>query len=152
MASVSISHFILFIASLVVAAGVAGTLTTGVDRLGSAIDDESDSVTEAIRTDVEVISDSGSPVYDLDGDGNVTLYVKNTGTRNLPVDGTGLDVLVNGEYAPEVSVSTTATGHEKWNTGDVVEVEIAGFDLADGEDHRVKLIVGGDEEVFVFRT
>lgn len=148
MASVSISHLILFIASLIVAAGVAGTLTTGVDRVGSAIDDESLDVSNQVRTDVEVISDAGSTVYDRNGEGNVTLYVKNTGTRNLPPDGTGLDVLVDGRYATETSI-TPLDG--AWDTGDVVQLDIAQPELGTG-DHRVKLIIGGDEEVFVFRT
>ena len=53
---------ILFIASLIVAAGVAGTFTTGVDRLNGALSDESLDVSQQVRTDIEVISDAGSPV------------------------------------------------------------------------------------------
>ncbi|MFC4360161.1 flagellar protein G [Halobium salinum] len=147
MASVSVSHLILFIASLIVAGSVAGTLMTGVDRLGSAIEDESLDVSKQVRTDIEVISDSGSAVYDTNNEGNITLYVKNTGSRNLPPDGTGLDVLVDGQYATDTSL-TLLDGD--WDTGDVVELQIS-TTLSPG-DHRVKLIMGGDEEVFHFRT
>lgn len=147
MASVSISHLILFIASLIVAAGVAGTLTAGVDRVGAAIDDESLDVSQQLRTDIEVISDSGSSVHS-NATGNVTLYVKNTGSLNLPPDGTGLDVLVDGSYV----VDTTVTPLDgSWNTGDVIVLEANVGSLAPG-DHRAKLVIGGDEEVFTFRT
>jgi len=56
MASVSASHLIIFIASLVIAAGVVGTLTTGVDRVSSAIDDRSLDVTQQVRMDMACTS------------------------------------------------------------------------------------------------
>lgn len=147
MASVSISHLILFIASIIVAASVAGTMTAGVDRLDDAISAESLDVSREVRTDVEVISDPGSPVYNVSGNENVTLLVKNTGSRNLPTDAIVVDVLVDGTYRTDVWVEPIGG---TWNTGDVVRLHVDA-PLASG-DHRVKLIVGGDEEVFRFRT
>lgn len=141
---------ILFIASLIVAASVAGTMTSGVDRLNGALSDESLDVTEQVRTDIEVISDAGSPVYDQSGNQNVTLLVKNTGSRNLPPDGTGLDVLVDGQYQTSTWVEPLETDG-RWDTNDVVQVHIDAGPLSAG-DHRVKLILSGDEEVFVFNT
>ncbi|EJN60294.1 flagellin [Halogranum rubrum] len=148
MASVSVSHMILFIASLIVAASVAGTMTSGVDRLNGALNDESFDVSEQVRTDIEIISDAGSPVYDRAGNENITLLVKNTGTRNLPPDGVGLDVLVDGQYQTVVQIEPLESDG-RWDTNDVVQVHIDAGTLSSG-DHRVKLILSGDEEVFVF--
>jgi flagellar protein FlaG len=148
MASVSASHLILFIASLVIAAGVAGTFTQGISRLSQGIDDQSLEVAEEVRTDVEVISDAGSPVYD-DANGTVTLLVKNTGTSEIPADGRFVDVLLDGQYRTNVTI--TVVDGTAWRPSNVVRLVIGGADLSAG-DHRAKLIVNGDEEVFAFRV
>ena len=150
MASVSITHLILFIASLLVAASVAGVLTDEVGRLSEAINDQGLDASQEVRTDIEIISDSGSPtaIYDSSSQ-NMTLYVKNTGSQQLDARADGIDVLVDGEYQPNVNV--TVLDAEVWDTNDVARVRVYRPDgLANG-DHRVKVIVNGDEEVFQFR-
>lgn len=148
MASVSASHLILFIASLVIAAGVAGTFTQGISRLSQGIDDQSLEVSEEVRTDIEVISDPGSPVYN-NSSKTVTLLVKNTGTAEIPADSQFIEILVNGRYRTNVTV-TVVDGTE-WRPNNVVRLDVGGVDLSAG-DHRAKIIVNGDEEVFAFRT
>ena len=148
MASVSASHLILFIASLVIAAGVAGTFTQGISRLSQGIDDQSLEVSEEVRTDIEVISDAGSPVYN-NSSKTVTLLVKNTGTAEIPADSQFIEILVDGRYRTNVTV-TVVDGTE-WRPSNVVRLDIGGVDLSAG-DHRAKVIVNGDEEVFAFRT
>lgn len=150
MASVSTSHLIIFIASMLVAVSVAGTLTDTVGDVSSAIDDRSLDVSKDIRTEMEVISDPGSPVYNRDGQGNVTLLLKNTGSRDLPADADVVDVILDGRYRTAVTVTPIA-GTAQWRRGDVVRVTIAAPDLPAG-DHRASLVVGDDEEVFSFRT
>lgn len=150
MASVSASHLILFIASMVVAASVAGVFTDTVGRLSQAISDQGLDVSENVRTDVEVISDSGSSaVYNSSGNDNITLHVKNTGSETLPAELNTVDVFVDGHYESDVTLTLLADG-DRWRPGDVVVLEIS-ESLSNG-DHRVKLIVNADEEVFEFRT
>jgi flagellar protein FlaG len=148
MASVSTSHLILFIASMIVAAGVAGTFTNTVSDVSAAIDDQSVDVATDVRTDVEIITDPGSQVYD-NATGNVTIHVKNTGATDLTADASFVDVLVDGEYRTAVTV--TVLDGDAWAEHNVAKVEISVGDLAPG-DHRVKLVVNDDEEVFRFRT
>ncbi|MFB6105673.1 MAG: flagellar protein G [Halobacteriaceae archaeon] len=149
MASVPTSHLIIFIASLLVATSVAGTLTHTVDDISSAISAQSLDKSAEIHTDVEVISDAGSTVYDRNGNGNVTLLVKNTGTRRLRADSAAVDVLLDGQYRTVVSVSPV--GSPTWDEGDVAYVNVSAPTLPAG-DHRLKLVVNGDSEVFTFRT
>ena len=79
MSGVSASHLVIFIASIVVAAGVAGTLVTQVDRVSTSIVSQNEDVEERIDTDIRIISDTGSDaIYDNDNNGTLTLYVKNT--------------------------------------------------------------------------
>ena len=149
MASVSSSHLILFIASLIVAASVAGTFTQGVQRLSSALGDRSVDVSGDIRTDVRIISDSGSSaIYDDSGDGMITVLVKNTGSRTLDASSDQIEVLVDGRYQTDVTVSVV--DGSAWAGGNVAKVEIT-QSLGSG-DHRVKIIVNGDSDVLRFRN
>ncbi|MFC4448366.1 flagellar protein G [Halorussus aquaticus] len=152
MASVSTSHLILFIASLLIAASVAGTFTQGVQRLSSALGDRSVDVSSDIRSDITLISDPGSgAVYDASGDGNVTVLAKNTGSRDLEASSDQIEVLVNGRYQTDVSVAVV--DGSAWTVGNVVRITIRlGQPLETDSDHRVKIIVNGDEEVLQFRT
>lgn len=152
MASVSVSHMILFIASMLVAASVAGVLTDTVGELSSAIDDQGVQVSQEVRTDIEVISDSGSgEVWNGTGDGNITLHVKNTGSETLPSDGEGINVFVDGQFQTQVGVTLLGDA-SSWRPGDVVELEISADGVSDGDDVRVKVIVNGDDELFRFRA
>jgi len=148
VASVSSSHLILFIASLLIAASVAGTFTQGVQRLSSALGDRSLDVAQDVRTDVEIISDSGSDAIYDDSTDTVTVLVKNTGSLDLPADSDQIEVLVDGRY--QVDVTVTVLDGEAWRVGNVVELEIS--ETLDAGDHRVTVIVNNDEEVLEFRT
>lgn len=151
MASVSVSHAIIFIASIVVAASVAGVLTSEVDRVSQAIDAHGGDLSDSIRTDIEIINDAGSSNCCFDSDtNNITLYVKNTGSRTIPTDPDLLDVFVNGTYTGDTAVSVVEGSD--WQPQAVVELEIHVPGGLSSGDHRVKVIVKGDEEVFEFRT
>lgn len=144
MAEVSTPSLILFIASIVVAAGVAGVLVDTVSGISSALDDRGADMSKEIRTDVEIISDPQSGVYD--GSGTITLYVKNTGSRTLPADAAVIDAIVDGQY--DADVTTTVVDGDEWHPHGVLEVTIS--ETLSSGDHRVKLVVDGDEEVFRF--
>lgn len=154
MSGVSVSHLVLFIASLVVAAGVAGTLVTEVDRVSQSVSHHGDEVSETIETDIEVISDTGSnAIYNSSGNQNVSVLVKNTGSRNLAADSRVVDVLVDGVFIPPDNITierADASGERSWERGSVVKIEI---DRAlDPGDHRVAVRVNGNEAVLQFRV
>jgi flagellar protein FlaG len=150
MASVSSSTLIIFIASILVAASVAGTMTNGVQRLSDALGDRSVDVSNEIQTDVEIISDAGSPdaIYD-DGANNLTVLVKNTGSKQLAATADNIEVIVDGTY--ETSLVVSVVDGSSWEPGNVVRVNATSVDL-DAGDHRVVVIVNGDQEVLEFRT
>ena len=154
MASVSVSHMILFIASMIIAASVAGVFTSSVDELAGAIDDQGVQVSENVRTSIEIISDSGAGNTIYQGDatsGTITILVKNTGTNQLVPDGTQIDVLVDGQFKASSDVNVELLGDgQQWSESEVVRLTID-HALETG-DHRVKVIVNGDEDVFRFRV
>lgn len=147
MAIVSSETLILFIATVLVAGSVAGALTGGVNQLSSALSDRSVDVSDEIRTDIEIISDSSSDAI-YDGT-NVTLLLKNTGSRTLSADPTSIDVIINGEY--RTSKETTIIATDEWRSGDVVRMNVTAENIGTG-DHRVVVNVDGNTETFEFRT
>jgi len=152
MASVSISELILFIAALTVALGVSTTLMSNVQDISQSLGAKGDGVTEQIETDVEIISDPGSPsaIYD-DGSGNVTVLVKNTGQKTLAADGTELDVLVDGEYQTiENATVVGAPDAHAWRSGEVLRVTVTRS--LDPGSHRIAVHANGDTATIRFRT
>jgi flagellar protein FlaG len=118
---------ILFIASMLIAASVAGVFTTSVDRLSGAIDDQGLQVSDNVRTDIEIISDNGTGacVYNCAGNGNLTLLVKNTGTQRLAAQPDQIDVLVNGQFQPASDKHVEVLGDtDTWDRGSVIRLNI----------------------------
>lgn len=148
MASVSISELVLFIAALTVAAGVATTLTASVSDISRVVSERGTGVADQIATEVEVISDPGTPDSIYDGSGNLTVLVKNTGDSVLDGDPGGVEVLVDGEYVAVSNLSVV--GAESWRTGEVAVLTVE-RSLDPGE-HRVVVIVNGDRELLRFRV
>jgi len=140
---------ILFIASILVAASVVGVFTDSISQVSEAIDQRGVSVSENIRTDIEIISDSGSAaVYE---DGTITIHVKNTGSRMLAAEPDQIDVFVNGRYKSADVMTVSLEGDAStWGPGEVAKVQIDESGLSG--DTRVKVIVNQDEEVFRFNT
>jgi len=149
VASVSVSHMILFIASMLIAASVAGVFTDTVGQLSNAIDDQGLQVSQEVRTDIEVISDSGADgIYD---GSTISLHVKNTGSETLAADGEAINVFIDGAFEPPEDVTVTLVGGtSSWRPGEVVRLDLAESGLSG--DVRVKIVVNGDEEVFEFRA
>ncbi|MFB6131975.1 MAG: flagellar protein G [Halanaeroarchaeum sp.] len=150
MALVSSETLIIFIASLIVATTVAGTMTSGVNQLTAAVDDRSGDISAEIRTDVEIISAPSSGKIYNDTTNNVTLLVKNTGSGTLDHDPSGFDVILDGTY--RTNVTTTVIDGSSWTVGSVVRLTVSNVTLNAGEDHRVVVVVNGNREVFEFRT
>jgi len=150
MAGESISTLILFIAAMLVAASVAGTLVTTVGGLTNSVDSASDDVSTDIDTDLEIISDPGSGAIVGDSNETLRLLVKNTGDRTIPHDGTELDVLVDGAYVPPRNISVTPQEEPVWRDGVVAAVDITLEEPLDAGEHRVQLSVRGAESTFRF--
>ena len=149
MASVSASHLIIFVASLVIAAGVVGTLTTGVERVSSSIDDGSLDVSQQIRMDMTVISDPGATYPN--NDTNVDIHVRNTGSQPVPIEESAVDIVLNGEFlgADDFEIADANGNGNTWRPGDVVRITLDSPSLT--TDNRLFLTVNGDEETFEFR-
>ncbi|MFW5924477.1 MAG: fibronectin type III domain-containing protein [archaeon] len=147
MASVSASHLVIFVASVLVAASVAGTLTNTVGELRGSVGELGLDVNRDVQTDIEIINDRGSTVYNRSGDENVTLYVKNTGAERLPADSDAIDVYLDDTFVDAVQL--TPLEGDDWRPNSVVRLDVSAPDLGDGF-HQIRLLVNGDEEFLTF--
>ena len=150
MASVSASHLIIFVASLVIAAGVVGTLTTGVERVSSSIDDGSLDVSQQIKTDISIISDPGATYTEGD---DLTVHVRNTGSQSVPIEESAVDIVFNGQFlGPDDFTIEDANDADEtvWRPGEVIKIETTGPTI-DTDDNRFFITVNGDQELFEFR-
>lgn len=150
MVSVPSTHLVLFIASIAVAAGVAGAFTTEASRLSGTIEEVGLDLSDAVDTDIEIITDSGSEVYN-DDSGNVTVHVQNRGENTLSTDVEQIDVFLDGEYQPAANLSVSVLDGSTWAPDEVVRLNISAPTLSKA-DHRLKVVVDGDAEVFEFNT
>ena len=150
MASVSASHLIIFVASLVIAAGVVGTLTTGVERVSSSIDDGSLDVSQQIRMDMTILNDPG---VEESNDENLEIHVRNTGSQPVPGDPSSFDIVLNGDLIilEDDNIEIRNNGGNVWRPGEVVTITIQSSDTDLQDDNRLFLTVFGDEELFEFR-
>lgn len=148
MASVSVSQLILFIAAMLVAGSVAGLLTTTVNDIGNAIEEQGIATSDEIRSDITIINDAGAT---QSNNGNVTIYVKNTGNSELSTQPGDIDVLVNGIFVTGLDSSnvTLLNGAETWGEGEVVELVVDDGNVDPGEN-RVQVTVNGAEDTFIW--
>jgi len=150
MGSVSVSHLIIFIASIVVAAGVAGTLAGGVTSVSSAIDDGTVDVTQEIRTDITVLNDPSITFQTTDST-SIDVYVRNTGSTDLHPRPANIDIIYNGRFISneEFTVTEVESDASSWKPGDVVEITLTDVEVQDGRNN-VYIIVNGNEEEYTF--
>ncbi|MFP8954550.1 flagellin (plasmid) [Natrialbaceae archaeon A-arb3/5] len=160
MASVSATHLIMFIGSLVLASAVAGTVIMEVGQVSDSIETRGSNVAQEIETEVAIISDETQPdaMLELNEDEssgesdvyNVTVLVKNIGNEDLVADPQTVDALVDGSYATVTAVERVDADDTTWRTGGVAEITIPNREL-DG-DSEVTIIVSGNEDTINFHV
>lgn len=146
MASVSISHVILFIAAVAVAAMVATTATGIADDVSHALRDTGSNLGDKLDANFAIISDPGSnAIYD-NNNTSITLLVKNTGSSVLPTDPRSVDTLVDGKLVSETNI--TVVDGDYWRPGNVVRITL-NVSLSKGS-HRVLVRTTGRKSILVF--
>lgn len=152
MSSVSATHLIMFIASLVVAASVAGTITMQTAQYSESIEIEGDRTADQIETEFTIISDSGSPeaIYDEDA-GELTILAKNIGSQDIR--DTDITLVIDGGYAPPNSyeVDNVDSNTPEWSPAEVIEITHTDPPNLDG-DVQVTLTVDDTTDTIKFRA
>ncbi len=135
MASASASQIVLFIAALVISSAVAAVMMNTVGELSGVLSQKNRVLVESIKDDITIINDPGNITTNP-----LKIYVKNTGLSTIPIDKKLVDVLVDGVYQTNYSISSLS-GNTEWEPGDVVELDI-NVTLSSGS-HTVRIYVRG---------
>ena len=136
---------------MLVAASVAGLLTSTVNDIGDAIEDQGLATSDDIRSDITIINDAGATEVNSD---NVTLYVKNTGSSDLSTQPEDIDILINGEFVTGIGSGRISLldGAQIWSEGDVLRiiVDVSSVDIESPGENRAQVTVRGAEDVFIW--
>jgi len=135
MPSVSASHVVLFVAALAVSSAVAAVMMNVVSETTSVLSQKNRVLVESIKDDITIINDPKNVSVNP-----LVIYVKNTGLSTIPIDKKLVDVLVDGVYQTNYTM-TSLSGNQQWEPGDVVEFRI-NVTLSSGS-HVVRIYVRG---------
>ncbi len=137
MASTSVSEIIFFIAALVISSMIAGVMITSVQETSDVFNQRSKSLVENIKDDITIINDPDNIANDP-----LIIYVKNTGDSSFAADEKIFDVLINGTFHSNFSV-TSLDGDNKLLPSDVAKLTI-NTTLPSGS-HTIRVYVKGNE-------
>lgn len=150
MASVPSAHLVIFIAAILMSAGIAGVIVDGAEQYADSVDSSQSEYAKDVSTEIQIINDPERPAATYDEvDDTLTLYVKNVGNRIIPNDTGEMTVLVNGTRHQIRSV--TVHGNSRWRPGGVVEITIDVV-LPSNSETRVVVDVSGGNARYEFTT
>ena len=160
MSGVSASTLVIFIASILVAAGVAGTLVTTVGDISTSAETRGDAITESIDSDIELLNDGGGSSFYVEDDTNntaeITVYVRNTGSTTLSKNESELDVLVNGLFVQDGNLNITSMNgdntQDSWAEDEVIEIVISLDEQLSGSGNRLTVSPAGTERSLEFNA
>jgi flagellar protein FlaG len=142
----SVTHMIFFIAAVLVAGSMAGVFLSVGYEMAKKIELESESMTEAMQSDIAIINDPAMMPYDGT---SLTLYVENTGSSTLMTS--GLFVMMDGSYVNDTVLQVVGRSGAEWIPSTVLQITI-NISLVPG-DHNVKVITGdGEADSLTFRV
>lgn len=132
MASEVGSTLVLFIAAVGLAGVVGAGLASSLGDVALSMNRQGEVLADAIRTDVAIVNDPDNVPYD-DANDELTIYVKNTGSRTLTEN--DLVILVDGTHE---SFNGSVVEEDRWSQGTVLEATVD-VNLASG-DHTVRAL------------
>ncbi len=135
--SISSSHLVFFLASMVVASTLAGVFITSTDSISSGIRSREDALSERLKSDISIINDPNNMPNDP-----LIVYVKNTGSTSM--NKTDVEILVNGTLQQPSSIQLVDGDDNIWSPTEVIKVKID-IKLESG-DHWLKVVASHQSE------
>ncbi|MBI0584384.1 MAG: hypothetical protein ISF22_09185 [Methanomassiliicoccus sp.] len=141
----SFTHMIFFIASIVIAVSIAGTLIAVTGLMVDEVRTKGTNAASEMGSSIVISNDPRHVPHDND---TLTLYIKNTGEVTQTYQ--DLIIFIDGEYVT-YGGRLVGTGNGQWSTGRVVEIT-AMIGLGPG-DHTAKVILAnGVSDTLEFRV
>lgn len=130
--SISSTHLVFFLASMVVAATLAGVFIASTESISSGIRSREDALSERLKSDISIINDPSN----VPNGEHLVIYVKNTGSSRMNPE--NMEVLINGTLQSDTDIEIVEGNNEYWSPNEVVEIKID-VDVPEG-DHWAKVI------------
>jgi len=137
LASSAMSEIVMFVAVLLIAAFVAGILTTSTYKISLNINKKGDALATKLSQDFEIINDPGDIVRNSSA-GTIALYIKNTGKDPIIFTNDSFTVIIDGSIV-EINTTNqlTSPGSNILSPGDVGEIVV---NYNETGYHRIKVI------------
>ena len=132
MADTSVTHTMFFIASVIVAASLAGVFVGISQDMARSIGGEADRVNELADSEFIILNDPAMVPYD---DGTLTIYLKNLSSRIM---GQSVDVFLDGRLCTNCTYILEGGGAQ-WAPGNVLTIDV-GSALGPG-DHGLRVVL-----------
>ena len=125
--SLTSTHVIFFIASVIVASLVSGVFVAVTTNTSSSLSDRGDRIKEQLDTEFKIINDNENIPS---SGGYYNFYIKNIGAKKLATTNDTFQVFVDGEY---IAVANYYFSADSVQPGDVVTLYIATGQIAAGD-------------------
>ncbi|MFP4654714.1 MAG: flagellar protein G [Methanohalobium sp.] len=147
----AVTHMIFFIAAVIIAVGVVGALSTNVQSIMGATSENSEVVSDQLKTDITIISDPEVIPYNTTSD-YYTFYAKNTGKSDIAPE--YVDVILDGEYIQGKNLNMSLQDSPGvWKPSGVIIINVTTGDPLDPGDHRLKITTdNGISDTIDFKT
>lgn len=116
--SASSTQLIFFIAALVVASAVVGTVAKGVMDLTNGIDEKGDLIDKQLKTDIAIINDPENVPNNP-----VKIYVKNIGSVTL--NQSMVSIILNGTVETSFTTSVSGGTGSYWSPSSTLTITIS---------------------------
>ncbi|WP_048201996.1 flagellar protein G [Methanocaldococcus bathoardescens] len=137
MASNAMSEIVMFVAVLLIAAFVAGILTTSTYKISINIGKKGDALATKLSQDFEIINDPGNITRNSSA-GITIIYIKNTGKDPIIFTNDTFTVIIDGNI---VGINTTkqltTPGSNVLYPGDVGEIDV---NYNETGYHKIKVV------------
>ncbi len=133
MAGSAVSELIFFIAAVMISSAVAVTLIEVIDDYSTNLKDEASILRGEMISDMVLVNDVQRIPYDA-ATGNITFYLKNTGTGDLSTD----DLVLSANRTIGTGSNLTVTllgGGAKWSPGKTIQANLFVQNLGPNVDH-----------------
>ncbi len=142
--SLSGTHVILFIISVILASTVSGVLVAVTTDVSTSLSERGDRLQNQLDTDFEIIND---PDHIPTSGSDYIFYLKNTGDIRIITTNETFQILVDGIIISEVKYNFS---EEHIYPGDVVMMYVDNSEILLG-DHTMRIIdLQGNEDEFTF--
>ena len=127
------THIIYFIASIIIASAVSGVLVAVANDISTSITGTGDRIQDKLDTEFKIINDPDNiPIVT----GNYQFYLKNIGRKELPTATTTINLFVDGEIILTANYSFADTSIQ---VGEVTTISVTTSTISSG-NHDLRVV------------